>query len=66
MKIMKYEYKYIDLGFLYDHHDEMNNMLNNIADEGWELFHVGEILHDVNEIEEKYQQYIFRRPKLEK
>ena len=44
----------------------MNNMLNNIADEGWELFHVGEILHDVNEIEEKYQQYIFRRPKLEK
>ena len=51
---MKYEYKYIDLGYLCDHHDEMNNMLNNIADEGWELFHVGEILHDVNG-EEKYQ-----------
>ena len=63
MKIMKYEYKTEK----FQHYDVvsfgLDDMLNKYSDEGWEIFHISNIVFDGAEV---LQQFIFRRPKSEK
>ena len=64
MKIMKYEYR-IE-GFKTLHGVTPNGLtdkLNKYSDEGWEIFHISNIVVDGVEV---LQQFIFRRPKSEK
>ena len=70
MKIMKYEYLTKQLGGDLAGLD-LDMMLNKYSDEGWELFHVSNILGWENTLtrdDDHYllQQFIFRRPKSEK
>ena len=70
MKIMKYEYLTKELGRELAG-PGLDRILNQYADEGWELFHVSNILGWENTYtgnDERYliQQFIFRRPKSEK
>ena len=70
MKIMKYEYLTKELGRELAG-PGLDRILNQYADEGWELFHVSNILGWENTFtgdDDHYliQQFIFRRPKSEK
>ena len=69
-EIMKYEYLTRDMGNEVAGR-RLDSILNDYANQGWELFHVSNILGWENTYtgnDERYliQQFIFRRPKSEK